>query len=227
MNFKVERFEISGKTVTVYPSDNADDPVIYLNMFADIGDEIYNMLLARQFPDFTLVTISNLNWDHDMSPWEIPPISKNDTPCTGGADEYLNLLENEIIPRAENGLKSVSWRGIAGYSLAGLFAVYSLYKTDIFARAASMSGSLWFPDFKEFVFENKLKRRPDYLYFSLGDKECKTRNSFLQTVEDKTREIEKFYRESDIDTCFELNPGNHFQNAAERTAVGITRILKK
>lgn len=35
--------------------------------------------------------------------------------------------------------------GIAGYSLAGLFALYALYKTDVFTRVASMSGSLWFP----------------------------------------------------------------------------------
>ena len=38
-----------------------------------------------------------------------------------------------------------SFIGIAGYSLAGLFALYALYKTDAFTRVASMSGSLWFP----------------------------------------------------------------------------------
>ena len=60
------------------------------------------------------------------------------------------------------------WRGIAGYSLAGLFAVYALYRTDVFARAASVSGSLWFPGFREYVFSHTPLCRPDCVYFSLG-----------------------------------------------------------
>ena len=81
-----------------------------------------------------------------MAPWDIPPISKNDTPCTGGADSYLDLLLSKIIPEAERQLRGTPvWRGIAGYSLAGLFAVYAMYQTGAFSRIASMSGSLWFP----------------------------------------------------------------------------------
>lgn len=224
MNMK-KRFEMDGKAVTVYPGGGADKPVIYLNMFEDMGDRIFDLLCENY--GFTLVTVGGLNWERDLSPWRIEPVSKNSVPCTGGADEYLKLLENRIVPLAEGGLNGVLWRGIAGYSLAGLFAVYSLYKTDIFARAASMSGSLWFPGFREFVFRSEMKKRPDYLYFSLGNKECKTRNPVLKTVEDHTREIEEFYRGQGTDTCFELNPGNHFQNAAERTADGIAWLLDK
>lgn len=222
----MKRFEIDGKNVTVYPSIEAEKPIIYLNIFEETGIEIYNILREKNL-DFTLVTIGNLNWNGDMSPWEIPPISKNDTPCTGGADECLKLLTEQIVPNAENVTKKISWRGIAGYSLAGLFAVYSLYRTDIFTRAASVSGSLWFPKFKEFIFENEMNKRPDFLYFSLGDKECKTRNPYLQTVQENTEEIEKFYRENGISTFFELNRGNHFQNANARTADGIAWMLNR
>ncbi len=46
-----------------------------------------------------------------MSPWDIPPIIKGNTPCTGGADEYLQLLTNEIVPRAEKLVQGrVLWR---------------------------------------------------------------------------------------------------------------------
>lgn len=219
-------FEINGKNVTVYPSIEAEKPIIYLNIFEETGIEIYNILREKNL-DFTLVTIGNLNWNGDMSPWEIPPISKNDTPCTGGADEYIKLLTEQIVPNAENVTKKISWRGIAGYSLAGLFAVYSLYRTDIFTRAASVSGSLWYPKFKEFIFENEMKKHSDFLYFSLGDKECKTRNPYLQIVQENTEEIEKYYRENGINTCFVLNRGNHFQNANARTADGIVRMLNR
>ena len=52
-------------------------------------------------------------------------VFRNAESCTGGADDYLRHLTTEIIPTAEKELAGVpSWRGIAGYSLAGLFALY-------------------------------------------------------------------------------------------------------
>ena len=78
-----------------------------------------------------------------MVPWDSPPAFKNAAPCTGGADNYLRLLILEIIPMAEEELNGVPcWRGIAGYSLAGLFALYAIYQTDLFSRVGSISGSL-------------------------------------------------------------------------------------
>ncbi|MBP3817591.1 MAG: hypothetical protein J6H31_04745 [Butyrivibrio sp.] len=43
-----------------------------------------------------LAVISDINWDDEMSPWDCPPLSKNDIPCTGGADEYLVNLTGYI-----------------------------------------------------------------------------------------------------------------------------------
>ncbi|MCM1577432.1 MAG: alpha/beta hydrolase-fold protein [Ruminococcus sp.] len=220
-------FTVCGKSVTVYPALKENCPVVYLNIFSDVSDAVYKLLYESGCNDFTLVTVGNLEWDCDMSPWAIPPVAKGDTPCSGGADEYLKLLETEIIPKAEENLKNVSRRGIAGYSLAGLFAVYALYKTGIFARAASMSGSLWFPKFREFVFENKLKKIPEKIYFSLGDKECKTKNPYFKTVQKNTEAIEEFYRRQGVETVFILNSGGHVDNVTERTAAGIRWILEK
>ncbi len=105
---------LGGKSITVYPCFIADRPIIYLNTFSNEGAQVYQKLTENGCSDFTLVTIGGLNWDHDMSPWEIPPITPNDTPCTGGADEYLELLLNEIIPSVEKELHGVSWRGMRG-----------------------------------------------------------------------------------------------------------------
>lgn len=219
---------IDGRVVSIFPSADANRPVIYLNTFAEVGRRIYAYLHEQGCPDFTLVAISGLEWDHDMAPWDIPPISKKDTPCTGGADSYLGLLLSKIIPEAEKQISGTPvWRGIAGYSLAGLFAVYAMYQTDAFSRIASMSGSLWFPGIKEYIFSHEEKRKPDCLYFSLGDKENKTRNPFLKCVRQNTEQIEAFYRGKEIDTVFWLNPGNHFQDAVARSADGIAWILSK
>ena len=51
--------------------------------------------------------------------------------------------------------------------------------------AVSVSGSLWFPGFREYVLFPPV-HQPDCVYFSLGDKERKTRNSVLQTVQENT-----------------------------------------
>lgn len=221
-------FQVGQKTVDVFQSENPNRPVVYLNTYGREGEAVFRQISAFGDSDFALVAISGLNWEHDMVPWDIPSISSKDTPCTGGADAYLELLLHEILPQAEGTvLGTPLWRGIAGYSLAGLFALYSIYRTDVFSRAASVSGSLWFPDFPAFVCSHTPKQTPDCIYFSLGDKEHKTRNPFLQTVRQNTEEMEDFYKQQGIATTFQLNPGNHFQDAALRTAAGIRWILNR
>ena len=219
---------IEQKHISVYPCDEPDRPVIYLNTFEGEGEQVLRLLRDDGCPAFTLVSVSNLDWNHDMSPWEIPPVFKNTEPCTGGADDYLKLLIERIVPEAEKEIKgSVLWRGIAGYSLAGLFALYCLYQTDIFSRAASMSGSLWYPGISEYISSHTMKRIPDCLYFSLGSKEAKTRNPYMKTVQENTEKIEEYYRGKGISTVFQLNPGNHYKDAEKRTAAGIHWLLDR
>ena len=162
-----------------------------------------------------------------MAPWDGPEAFKNGKPFSGGADDYLRLLVEEILPKAEKQLSSPPvLRGIMGYSLAGLFGLYTIYQTDEFSWRG-MSGSLWFPGFKEYIFSHEPKRRPDCIYFSLGDKEAKTRNSVLKTVQENTEEIQAFYQSKGIDTVFQLNPGNHFVQGIERTIAGIQWLLRR
>ena len=42
-----------------------------------------------------------------------------------------------------------------------------------------------------------------------------------------TEEIQAFYQSKGIDTVFQLNPGNHYDHAAERTAAGIAWLLSR
>lgn len=181
-----------------------------------------------EYPDYTLVAIGGLDWNHDMAPWGIPPISKDDIACTAGADEYLRLMIEEIMPKAESLVQGeVSWRGISGYSLAGLFALYAICQTGIFSRVACMSASFWFPGFKEYVFSHPIKGSAGHLYFSLGDMESHTENRYLKPVQANTEEIESFYRQKGLDTTFVLNPGDHYDNPVKRTAEGILWILNR
>lgn len=221
-------FITNDKTVTVFSCSESESPIIYLNTFSGEGQEVFEAVQATGCPTFTLVAISDLDWNHDMVPWDSPPAFKNSTPCTGGANDYLRLLIEEIIPTAEKKITGVpSWRGIAGYSLAGLFALYAIYQTDLFSRVGSMSGSLWFPSMKEYIFSHEPKQWPDRMYFSLGDKESKTRNLILRSVRQNTEEIQSFFQDKGIDTVFQLSPGNHYNHAVERTAAGIAWLLNR
>ena len=147
-----------------------------------------------------------------MTPWECPPLYKGDIYCRGYADKYLKLIENEIIPRVQEYIKNelkkeIDYFGIAGYSLGGLFALYSGYKTDTFKRIALASGSMWYPNFIEYVKNNEISKKIDKIYFSLGNKEKNSKIEILKTVEDKTKEIYG-YLSHNINTIYEENQGN-------------------
>jgi len=221
-------FRASDREVAVYPSPAPGRPIIYLNTFEGEGRQVYRILRDMGCPDFTFVTISGLVWHHDMTPWEMPPVLEGAPPCTGGADGYLRLLTEEILPRAEGAVEGdVLWRGLAGYSLAGLFALYAACQTPAFSRLASMSGSLWFPGFWEYVSAHEMAGDITHVYLSLGDREHRTGNPYMKTVKERTEEITALYARKGIDTVFQMDPGNHFRNAVRRTAAGIAWILNR
>ena len=227
MSNKKKLFRIEGKQATLYCSLQPDKPLILLNNYSGDGESVVKAMGEIDAPDCNLLVVWNLMWDHDMTPWYCPPVSENDTPCTGGADEYLKLLLTQILPQARTMIQGEPrFTGIAGYSLAGLFAMYAMYQCDAFDRVASMSGSLWFPEFKDYVMSHDLKKRPEKLYFSLGDKEAKTRNPYLKTVQDNTAQIVSHYEQMGLNVTWELNPGNHFIDAALRSAKGIKAMLE-
>lgn len=218
---------VEGKHIYIHGDREKSAPLIVMNTFQGDGSNVYSALCTITEKELNLAVISDINWNDEMSPWECAPLYKNDSPYTGGADRYLEKLTGSIIPAIKDELGAEPlYTAIAGYSLGGLFALYSLYKTDVFSRAVSASGSMWYPSFSEYVEKNDFCKIPSKVYFSLGDKEARTRNALLSTVEDKTRKIYEHYKDSGINTTFEMNQGNHFKDADLRLAKGIAWILK-
>lgn len=221
-----EKFNIIDKEVTLYKSSDINAPLIVFNTFEGDGEGVYKELQNMGCTFLNLLVIGNIDWNHDMSPWYMPSIYSKEKSFSGGADEYLKLLIEDILPKAKELIEGEpEFIGIAGYSLAGLFAVYTMYKTDVFDRVACMSGSLWFSDFIEYCKINEYKRLPDKVYFSLGDKEANTRNPVLKTVQDKTIELSEYFKSLGSEVIFELNKGNHFTDTVLRIAKGIKAIL--
>ena len=80
-------FTTNGKAVDVFLATEPGTPIIYLNTFSGEGQKVYEAAQAASCPPFALVAISDLDWNHDMVPWDSPPAFKNAAPCTGGADD--------------------------------------------------------------------------------------------------------------------------------------------
>ncbi len=223
----MEKFTLENKKISVFKGNETAAPVVWLNTFSNEGGQAEKMLNDIA-PDHTLVSVGNLNWDNDMSPWSIPPVSKNGDPCSGGAEEYLHFMTSRLMPAVYERLGArPEINIIAGYSLAGLFALWSLYQTGIFSSAASISGSMWFPGFAGYVRSHDFIVQPDFLYFSLGDKESRTLNPLLAPVQTITEELYSYYRASGIKTVFELNKGGHTEKAVSRSAKGIAWVLEQ
>lgn len=216
-------FETKGKRVDVFPATSENRPMIYIVTFGEEGPSLRAAMEKEGAADCTLVTIASDDPDRDMTPWPAPAVFGGQKPFAGGADDLIALMLKDIIPNAERHAPAHSWRGICGYSLSGLFALYSLYRTDVFSRAACMSASLWYPELVDHVLGHPLVARPDKLYFSLGDKESASRGVF-GTVGERTDEIVGHFQKLGIDTTFRSVPGGHFKDVEKRIADGIAAI---
>ncbi len=218
--------EVRQKQITVHSKHAESVPVIYLPVVMGDGSEVYDRCQELDCPPFTLVAVGGLDWNRELSPWACDGTVRDAEPFGGQASEFLDELLNRIIPQVESSLpQPPTWRGIAGYSLAGLFSLWALWQTDAFDRAASASGSLWFPDYIDYAHEHAMPNAPDAVYLSLGKKETKTPNRMMRHVLDDTRAMEALLVERGIPTTLELNPGNHFAQTDLRMARGIHWIL--
>lgn len=222
----VIKLEIEGKQIEIYPAKTDKSPIVYLNTFSNETEKVFNLVKEKVKDDFTFVGIYNLDWNNDTTPWMCEPIFKNEKGYSGNADQYLKLLTNKIIPKVESTVNtSVSYRILSGYSLAGLFALYSSFNCSLFSKIGSFSSSLWYPDFVEYVKDHSISDSVMFVYLSLGDKESKTNNIYLKDVEKDTEEIRDVLTFKKVKTYYQLNNGNHYKDAIQRSADGIIYLL--
>ena len=165
--------------------------------------------------DFCMYAVEVDNWNSDLSPWETEPVFGKE----GFGDGAEKTLE-EILKFCED--KSRRYI-IGGYSLAGLFSIWSAYQTDIFCGVAAASPSIWFTGFVDYMKEHEIKT--DKVYLSLGDKEEKTRNPVMATVREKIEEAYSLLKEKGIKSNLEMNKGNHFRDVDIRTAKAFSWVL--
>jgi predicted alpha/beta superfamily hydrolase len=98
-------------------------------------------------PEFIVVGIENIDRDHDFTPTHVPDYKGMSFPTSGGATEFLQFLEQELIPLVDGTYRTVDHRLLAGWSFGGLFTVYAmLERPDLFSAYIGISPSIWWQD---------------------------------------------------------------------------------
>ncbi len=198
----------------VLPQHGEISSACYVHGTEDMAQRLAGVLSGKETAFFA---IEGEDWNADLSPWKAPAVFAGEEKFAGRADAYLDFLCRQVVPQTEYALHlSIKKRGLAGYSMAGLFSVYALYHTSLFTEIASVSGSLWYDGFLGFVKERDRVCEPGKIYFSVGKKEKKTRNPRMARVEECTRDIMKQLEKEGVSCFFEMNEGNHFYHVEER-----------
>ena len=204
---EMQELKFGHRRVCLYRLCKDSVPLVYSIDYHENGQLLLEACKQVDCSGFNLVTISGLHWNQELSPWPVETVVSKDDRFTGGAPELLPLLTGDIVPQVERLLDAPpTCRCLAGYSLAGLFAVWTAYQTDLFTRilAAPLQG----------------------VYLSVGEQESTARNAVLQTVGESTQAVAALMAERGILSKFELNPGNHFKNPPLRVVKGIKWLLE-
>lgn len=176
---------------------------------------------------FVMAALAIGDWEVELTPWHDPAVSKRQA-VGEHAGETLRYVTDELIPylHQEYGELPIV---LGGYSLGGLFSLWSGSESDHFAAIAAVSPSVWITGWQDYAREHPVKTH--YVYLSLGDREEHARNKAIAQVGNNIRWEHEHLKQiiGPDHTTLEWNTGNHFTDSARRTAKGfawcISRIL--
>jgi hypothetical protein len=141
-----------------------------------------------------------------------------------GAEDTYQYLEKVLLPYIKANMHPIRLI-LGGYSLGGLFALWSVTRTDAFDAVYAGSPSLWMEGWNEYADTHPLK--VNYAYMSLGDKEECTRKQPFCIIGDRVRLQHKRHEaQLGSDHCIlEWNEGGHFNEIEMRKAKGAAWII--
>ncbi len=185
----------------------------------DGADRQAELVAERTHAPFTLVELGIADWNAELSPWEAPPVFGRQG-FGSGAAQTLSYISDQLVPGIVDRCDLASDIPVilGGYSLAGLFALWSAFRTDRFAAIVAASPSVWFPGWIELAATHEPLAQ--CIYLSLGDREEKAKNPVMARVGECIRRQHRLLEDQGVDTVLEWNPGNHFKDPDVRLAKG-------
>ena len=219
MKHRKENFVIDSKKCIGYITDTAKYLLIQPVDEHDIEvlDNEVAEIKKNTEKQFSLIAFKIEYWNNELSPWKAPPAFGNKS-FGSGSRETLEFIESRLIPTVKekydfsDDVKVI----LGGYSLAGLFSLWSAYKSNTFLGIAAASPSVWFSGWEEFMNNNT--PLSNIIYLSLGDTEEKTKNKVMSAVGDNIRKQEELLKNDNINTILEWNKGGHFRDSDLRVA---------
>ena len=181
--------------------------------------------LRLLLPACSLLAFPAEDWDRELTPWRAPGLRGKDPDFGGEAEAFLTKLL-AAVSEAEAALpEKPETRLLLGYSLGGLFALWAGTRTDAFPLLASVSGSLWYDGWCEYLEGHPC--RAEKVYLSLGEKEPKAWNPRMARVGVCTERTAELLRASGTETAMEWNPGGHFNEPEARMAKAVLTLLRE
>lgn len=173
---------------------------------------------------FVLAAFQVFDWNLDLTPWHDDAIDRKAEVGTK-TGETLGYVTESLLPalEADYGKLPVI---LGGYSLGGLFALWSSMQTDRFAAIAAASPSLWIKDWLNYAEAHPVQTGKVYL--SLGDQEEHVKNRSIARVGDSVRgEYELLQTLLGRENCTLVwTPGGHFQDGDKRLASAFSWCIK-
>lgn len=175
----------------------------------------------------TVVMMSGIEWNEDMTPWPAKGLRKNEW-FSGKADVFLESLVDDLIPFVERDVLGTQpvCRYLMGVSLSGLFSIWTAHRCSSFDGVASVSGSLWYDGFIEWMEKNTLDPRVRKIWMSLGDLEKLSRNQRLAKVQDCTETTRDILSRQCPEVVFSLEHGTHFSPMPPRFSSALEMLVK-
>lgn len=166
----------------------------------------------------SIVVITNMDWDNDLTPWPAPGEPKGSPDFKGLAPEFLKTLTGTVIPAIElrYSLPHDITRSLIGVSLSGLFTLWQWSLCGVFTNIATLSGSYWYDGFEQWIFHQSFSGKSGHCYMLLGVDEPHSSTPAFRKVGVCTENIVGYMRRQGVDVTYNMVPGNHFQYGIER-----------
>ena len=223
-----QNIEIGGRECLLYIEGNEPKALLIQTLGAQergsIDSEV-EMIREMTGTPFVMAAFAIGDWEVELTPWHDPAVSKRQA-VGEHAGESLRYITDTLIPYLHQEYGEIPIV-LGGYSLGGLFSLWSGSESDCFAAIAAMSPSVWIAGWQDYASQHPVKS--PYVYLSLGDREEHCRDKAIAQVGNNIRwEYEHLKQTLGPDsTTLEWNPGNHFVDGARRTAKGFSWCINK
>ena len=226
LNLKIE-----GKECILYMKENENTEYVLIQPVdehdIDVLDNEVRYISENTSKNFSLAAFKIDDWNSELTPWEMP-LLRGKGNFGNEAGKTLEFIKDKLIPSLAEFMniqdKNVKYI-LGGYSLAGLFSLWSGYETNTFYGVAGISPSVWYEGWIDFVRNAELKA--NNVYLSLGKLEETSKHKILSKIGDNIREYFEILKNSGIKkSILEWNEGNHFRDSDIRMGKGFVWLIE-